>query len=112
MVDITISDLVFKQLQAIPENTKCFDCGKHPSPSLIPLHIHQPHTSLYRHLEPSVGIREQWNLHMHELCRKPQGPGRIVLIRQVTLHGHMERETAEEHECRRKQESAGLLLRL
>jgi hypothetical protein len=27
MTDNTISELVFKQLKAFPENEKCFDCG-------------------------------------------------------------------------------------
>ena len=35
MTDNTISDLVFKQLMQIAENTRCFDCGKQHSLSEI-----------------------------------------------------------------------------
>lgn len=28
MTDNLIAEMVFKQLMTIPENTKCFDCGK------------------------------------------------------------------------------------
>lgn len=31
MVDLTISELVFKQLTSIPENANCFDCGTLPN---------------------------------------------------------------------------------
>lgn len=35
MTDHTISDLVFKQLQTIPENTHCFDCGNYLIPPYL-----------------------------------------------------------------------------
>jgi hypothetical protein len=69
MSDNTISELVFKSLSALPENTKCYDCGKALPLSLT---ILLKSLLLTRTDKPILGVRKQRHFYLHELCCYPQ----------------------------------------
>ncbi len=47
MTDNLIAEMIFKQLMTVPENTKCFDCGKNNCNNVF-----------YRQREPIVGLNK------------------------------------------------------